>query len=86
VLLRDWTPILDLQNALDKRYREEWLPASLQNVAHQLRSLLQGMKLRVELLAADNGEAKDRHIGRLRKEIARLDQAVDLLASGKLTE
>jgi signal transduction histidine kinase len=44
-----------------------------------LRSPLQGMNLRLELLKGAGFENKDRHIERMRQEVERLDKAVDAL-------
>lgn len=79
VSTRDLKALLELQTTVEKANRQARLVGVISSVTHQLRSPLQGMKLRLELLAADTGEDKHRHIERLKGEIARLDQSVELL-------
>jgi signal transduction histidine kinase len=79
VLLRDLQPVIELETALDYSNRLARLGALISGVAHQLRSPLHSMNLRLELLRSDDGEGKDRHIERLRQEVERLDQSVEAL-------
>jgi signal transduction histidine kinase len=79
MLLRDLQPVIELETALDYSNRLARLGALISGVAHQLRSPLHGMNLRLELLRNDDGEGKDRHIERLRHEVDRLNQSVEAL-------
>jgi signal transduction histidine kinase len=80
IMLRDMQPVSELENVVDYSNRLARLGALISGVAHQLRSPLQGMNLRLELLAQEvNGTGADRHIVRLRHEVQRLDQAVEAL-------
>jgi signal transduction histidine kinase len=79
VLLRDLQPVIELETALDYSNRLARLGALISGVAHQLRSPLHGMNLRLELLRNDGDEDKDRHLERLRQEVDRLDQSVEAL-------
>ena len=78
-ILRDMRPVIELQTALDYSNRLAHLGALISGVAHQLRSPLQGMNLRLELLRSAGVENKDRHIERMQQEIDRLDTAVEAL-------
>lgn len=79
VILRDMRPVIELQTALDYSNRLAQLGALISGVAHQLRSPLQGMNLRLELLRNAGIENKERHIERLQQEVDRLDNAVEAL-------
>ncbi len=79
IVLRDMEPVLALETALDYSKQLARLGGLISGVAHQLRSPLHGMNLRLELMRSDRGESKDRHIDRLRQEVERLDQAVEAL-------
>lgn len=79
MVLRNLAPVIELEAALDYSDRLARLGGLISGVAHQLRSPLQGMNLRLELIrSAPNGEI-DRHIDRLRQEMDRLDGAVEAL-------
>jgi len=78
-ILRDMKPVLELQTALDYSNGLARLGALISGLAHQLRSPLQGMSLRLELLKNADVENKDRHIEKMRREIERLDRAVEAL-------
>lgn len=78
-VMRDMKPVIELQSALDYSNRLARLGALLSGVAHQLRSPLQGMNLRLELLRGAGLENKERHIERMRHEVERLDKAVEAL-------
>jgi signal transduction histidine kinase len=78
-VMRDMKPVIELQSALDYSNRLARLGALISGVAHQLRSPLQSMNLRLELLRGSGLENKERHIERLRQEVERLDKAVDAL-------
>ena len=78
-ILRDMRPVIELQTALDYSNRLARLGALISGVAHQLRSPLQGMNLRLELLRSAGLENKERHIERMRQEVERLDKAVEVL-------
>lgn len=79
IVLRDMEPVLALETALDYSKQLARLGGLISGVAHQLRSPLHGMNLRLELMRSDRGEGNDRHIDRLRQEVERLDQAVEAL-------
>jgi signal transduction histidine kinase len=80
ILLRDLRPVIELETALDYANRLARLGALISGVAHQLRSPLQSLNLRLELLSNDGAsEASERHIERLRQEIHRLDESVEAL-------
>jgi two-component system, NtrC family, sensor histidine kinase AtoS len=78
-VIRDMNPVLELQTALDYSNRLARLGAHISGVAHQLRSPLQGMNLRLELLRGAGLESKERHIEKIRQEVERLDKAVEAL-------
>lgn len=78
-IIRDMRRVLELQTALDYSNRLARMGALISGVAHQLRSPLQGMNLRLELLRDAGSEHKERHIDRMRQEIERLDKAVEAL-------
>ncbi len=78
-ILRDMKPVLELQTALDYSNGLTRLGALISGLAHQLRSPLQGMNLRLELLKGTGPESKDRHIERIRQEMERLDRVVEAL-------
>ena len=79
IMLRDLQPVIELETALDYSNRLARLGTLISGIAHQLRSPLHGMNLRLELLNNDGGEDKQRHILRLRQELERLDQSVEAL-------
>jgi signal transduction histidine kinase len=79
MVLRNLAPVIELEAALDYSDRLARLGGLISGVAHQLRSPLHGMNLRLELMRSDpNGEI-ERHIDRLRHDMNRLDQAVEAL-------
>ena len=79
VILRDLQPVIELETALDYSNRLARLGALISGVAHQLRSPLHGMNLRLELLSSDGGERVQRHVDKLRQEIQRLDISIEAL-------
>jgi len=79
IVLRDLTPVIELETALDSSNRLARLGTLISGLAHQLRSPLNGMNMRLELLRHEAGEGGARHIDKLRHEVTRLDQAVDAL-------
>jgi signal transduction histidine kinase/HAMP domain-containing protein len=80
IMLRDMQPVRELENVVEDSNRLARLGALISGVAHQLRNPLQGINLRLELLAQEvNGPGADRHIIKLRSEVQRLDQAVEAL-------
>ncbi len=79
IMLRDLQPVIELETALDYSNRLARLGTLISGIAHQLRSPLHGMNLRLELLNNDGGEDKQRHILRLRQELERLDRSVEAL-------
>jgi signal transduction histidine kinase len=78
-VLRDMKPVIELQTALEYSNRLARLGALISGVAHQLRSPLQGMNLRLELLRGAAHDNRERHIDRIRQEVDRLDKAVEAL-------
>ena len=79
IVLRDLKPVMELETALDSSNRLARLGTLISGLAHQLRSPLNGMNMRLELLRHDSGDAGAKHIDKLRHEVTRLDQAVEAL-------
>jgi signal transduction histidine kinase len=79
IVLRDLTPVIELQTALDSSNRLARLATLISGLAHQLRSPLNGMNMRLELLRHEAGEAGSRHVDKLRREVTRLDEAIEVL-------
>jgi two-component system sensor histidine kinase AtoS len=81
IILRDLQPVRELENAIEDSNRLARLGGLISGVAHQLRNPLQGMNLRLELLAQEvkDTAGADRHIAKLRREVQRLDEAVEAL-------
>ncbi len=79
VVLRDLTPVIELETALDSSNRLARLGTLISGLAHQLRSPLNGMNMRLELLRHEAGDAGAKHIDKLRHEVTRLDEAVEAL-------
>jgi signal transduction histidine kinase/HAMP domain-containing protein len=79
IVIRDLTPVKQLETALDSSNRLARLGTLISGLAHQLRSPLNGMNMRLELLRHEAGDAGARHIDKLRKEITRLNEAVEAL-------
>jgi signal transduction histidine kinase len=79
IVLRDLAPVTELQTALDSSNRLARLATLISGLAHQLRSPLNGMNMRLELLRHEAGEAGSRHVDKLRREVTRLDEAIEVL-------
>src|ERR1700722_13619660 len=79
IVLRDLKPVIELETALDSSNRLARLGTLISGLAHQLRSPLNGMNMRLELLRHEAGEAGSKHIDKLRREVTRLDEAVEAL-------
>ena len=79
IVLRDLQPVIELETALDSSNRLARLGTLISGLAHQLRSPLNGMNMRLELLRHEAGEAGAKHIDKLRREVTRLDEAVEAL-------
>jgi signal transduction histidine kinase/HAMP domain-containing protein len=79
IVLRDLTPVIELETALDSSNRLARLGTLISGLAHQLRSPLNGMNMRLELLRHEAGDAGAKHIDKLRREVTRLDEAVEAL-------
>jgi signal transduction histidine kinase len=81
ILLRDMNAVRELETMVDYSNRLAHLGGLISGVAHQLRTPLHGMNLRLELLREDASRGKDleKHINRLRAEVERLDQSVEAL-------
>jgi PAS domain S-box-containing protein len=76
LVLRDIRQIVEHQERLDHESRPIREITLISGLAHQLRSPLHGMNMRLELLRKECGEGADRHVERLRQEIQRIDQAI----------
>ncbi len=79
IILRDLMPVIELETALDSSNRLARLGTLISGLAHQLRSPLHGMNMRLELLRSEAGDAGGRHIDKLRHEVTRLDEVVEAL-------
>ncbi|HKN01250.1 MAG TPA: ATP-binding protein [Candidatus Binataceae bacterium] len=79
IVLRDLMPVIELETALDSSNRLARLGTLISGLAHQLRSPLNGMNMRLELLRHETGDAGAKHIDKLRHEVTRLDEAVEAL-------
>jgi signal transduction histidine kinase len=79
IVLRDLQPVIELETALDSSNRLARLGTLISGLAHQLRSPLHGMNMRLELLSREAGDVGGRHIDKLRHEVLRLDEAVEAL-------
>ena len=81
IVLRDMNAVRELETMVDYSNRLARLGGLISGVAHQLRTPLHGMNLRLELLREDAARGKDieKHINRLRGEVERLDQSVEAL-------
>jgi signal transduction histidine kinase len=79
IVLRDLQPVIELETALDASNRLARLGTLISGLAHQLRSPLHGMNMRLELLSREAGDVGGKHIDRLRHEVTRLDEAVEAL-------
>jgi two-component system, NtrC family, nitrogen regulation sensor histidine kinase GlnL len=79
IVLRDLAPMIELETALDSSNRLARLGTLISGLAHQLRSPLNGMNMRLELLRHEAGEAGTKHIDKLRREVTRLDEAIEVL-------
>lgn len=79
IVLRDLAPVIELETALDSSNRLARLGTLISGLAHQLRSPLNGMNMRLELLRREAGEAGEKHIDKLRHEVTRLDEAIEVL-------
>ncbi|MGA7871980.1 MAG: ATP-binding protein, partial [Candidatus Binatus sp.] len=79
IVLRDLAPVIELETALDSSNRLARLGTLISGLAHQLRSPLNGMNMRLELLRREAGDAGAKHIDKLRHEVTRLDEAVEAL-------
>lgn len=79
IVLRDLEPVIELETALDSSTRLARLGTLISGMAHQLRSPLHGMNLRLELLRESRGEGVDRHVDKLRQDVERLDQAIEAI-------
>ena len=79
IVLRDLQPVIELETALDSSNRLARLGTLISGLAHQLRSPLNGMNMRLELLRHEAGDAGAKHIDKLRHEVTRLDESVEAL-------
>jgi two-component system, NtrC family, sensor histidine kinase HydH len=51
----------------------------ISGLAHHLRNLLNGMTMRLELLRHEIGDVGERHLDKLREDITRLNEAIEVL-------
>jgi signal transduction histidine kinase len=79
IVMRDLQPVIELETALDSSNRLARLGTLISGLAHQLRSPLHGMNMRLELLSREAGDLGARHVEKLRHEVTRLDEAVEAL-------
>lgn len=81
VIVRDLKPVQELESVVDYSGRLARLGGLISGVAHQIRNPLNAMSLQLELLSQDNerGKAIEPRVQMVRKEIRRLDQAVEAL-------
>src|SRR5258708_30984206 len=79
MVVGDLQAVTELETALDSPNRLARLGTLISGLAHQLRSPLHGMNMRLELLSREAGDVGGRHIDKLRHEVTRLDEAVEAL-------
>ena len=79
IVLRDLAPVMELETALDSSNRLARLGTLISGLAHQLRSPLNGMNMRLELLRHEAGDKGAKHIDKLRHEVTRLDESIEAL-------
>src|SRR5271170_801712 len=79
IVMRDLKPVIELETALDSSNRLAHLGTLISGLAHQLRSPLNGMNMRLELLRHEAGDKGAKHIDKLRHEVTRLDEAIEAL-------
>lgn len=81
LVLRDMNAVHELESVVEFSSRLARLGALISGVAHQLRSPLQSMSLRIGLLRDDAGAGRDvgRHLDHLRNDVRRLDQSVEAM-------
>src|SRR5579863_9629586 len=79
MVFRDMRPVRELETALDHSNRLSRMGALISGMAHQLRSPLHGMNMRLELLRQEGGDSVGRHVDRLRQEVDRVDQAIEAI-------
>jgi signal transduction histidine kinase len=79
VIMRDLKPVQELERVVNYSGQLARLGGLITGVAHQIRNPLNAMSLQLELLASDgaNGRPLDQRIASLRREISRLDQAIN---------
>jgi signal transduction histidine kinase len=81
LVLRDMNAVHELETVVEYSSRLARLGALISGVAHQLRSPLQAMSLRLSLLHDDAAAGRDigRHLEHLRSDVGRLDQSVEAM-------
>ncbi len=81
LVLRDMNAVHELESVVEFSSRLARLGALISGVAHQLRSPLQSMSLRIGLLRDDASAGRDvgRHLDHLRNDVRRLDQSVEAM-------
>ncbi len=81
VIARDLEPVRELETVVDHSGRLARLGALISGIAHQIRNPLNAMNLQLELLTPDaqKGRPVAPRLESVRREIRRLDQAVDAL-------
>jgi signal transduction histidine kinase len=81
IIMRDLKPVQELETVVDYSGRLARLGGLISGVAHQIRNPLNAMSLQLELLNQDSELARpvEPRVQAVRREIRRLDQAVDAL-------
>ncbi|HUY28544.1 MAG TPA: ATP-binding protein [Candidatus Binataceae bacterium] len=81
LVLRDMNAVHELETVVEYSSRLARLGALISGVAHQLRSPLQSMTLRLGLIHDDAAAGHDiaRHLEHLRVDVRRLDQSVEAM-------
>src|SRR5260370_858728 len=83
IVLRDLQPVIELETALDSSNRLARLGTLISGLAHQLRSPLHGMNMRLELLSREAVKVCGKQIYNLRPEVTRLGGALEALLACK---
>jgi signal transduction histidine kinase len=81
VMLRDLGRMNELETVVDYSSRLARLGGLLSGIGHQIRSPLNAMTMQLELVRQDaqQGKPVEQHVERVRREIRRLDRAIDAL-------
>jgi signal transduction histidine kinase len=79
VMLRDLAQMNELETVVDYSSRLARLGGLLSGVAHQIRTPLNSMNGQLELLRQETGGIAEERIERVRREMRRVDQAIEAL-------